>query len=109
MSRTNHPKPDHDAGNNLGDMATQSKASTAPATEPSQGGNVEISWHFMEEKTRELEPNLTLVATIKSLFEEQYNKMTNHIARHIFDVIKSMVINAINNVILGLGHLISSY
>lgn len=48
----------------------------------------------------ELAPIPTLVAaTMKKMFEKHQNEITNHIMKHLCDVVKSIMVNVINDVI----------
>lgn len=44
-----------------------------------------------------------MLATMKTLFDEQRNDMVNHIVHHMSNVVKLIVINAVNDAILRLG------
>ena len=63
------------------------------------GATADIPWQLTDDQARALAPDATLVATMKRMFEEQQNELTNHIIRHVTNVIKPMVVNAINEVI----------
>ena len=57
----------------------------------------DLSKHHTKEQVRNVAPNSNIVSTMRRLVEEQQNEMANYIVSHMLDVIKPIVINAMDD------------